>query len=118
MLHLCEALLLNVAMSCMLRALCSTICPGWIDHRVLLDFYSISIPPASAQVSPDAARLSSTSEQLAVCRQDAAQLELQVRRHQEEQERSFEEQSILALEDRKSSLLRAMTSSDTGERCC
>lgn len=51
-----------------------------------------------------------------MCRQDAAELELQVRRHREEQERSFEEQSVLALEDRKSSLLRAMTSSDTGEQ--
>ncbi|XP_075885270.1 tRNA-splicing endonuclease subunit Sen34 isoform X2 [Nelusetta ayraudi] len=47
-------------------------------------------------------------------RQDGAQLELRVRRHEEEQQRSFEEQSVLALEDRKSSLLCAMTSPDTG----
>ncbi|XP_008424975.1 tRNA-splicing endonuclease subunit Sen34 [Poecilia reticulata] len=32
-------------------------------------------------------------------------------RHAEEQQRSFEEQSVLALEDRKSALVRAMTSS-------
>lgn len=51
---------------------------------------------------------------LPVHSKDLAQLELQVRQHQEEQQRSFEEQSVLALEDRKLSLLRAMTSSDTG----
>lgn len=42
-------------------------------------------------------------------------MELQVKQHEEEQQRSFEEQSVLALEDRKSSLLRAMTSSSTGK---
>ncbi|XP_074484744.1 tRNA-splicing endonuclease subunit Sen34-like [Sebastes fasciatus] len=39
--------------------------------------------------------------------------ERQVQQHQEEQQRSYEEQSVLALEDRKSALLRAMTSSRT-----
>lgn len=38
-----------------------------------------------------------------------------MKQHEEEQQRSFEEQSVLALEDRKSSLLRAMTSSSTGK---
>lgn len=42
-------------------------------------------------------------------------MELQVEQQEEEQQRSFEEQSVLALEDRKSALLRAMTSSHTGE---
>lgn len=42
------------------------------------------------------------------------ELRLQVQQHQEDQQRSYEEQSILALEDRKSALLRAMTSSHTG----
>ncbi|KAK5868127.1 hypothetical protein PBY51_009169 [Eleginops maclovinus] len=41
------------------------------------------------------------------------QLRLQVQQHQEEQKRSFEEQKIIALQDRKSALLRAMTSSHT-----
>lgn len=36
-------------------------------------------------------------------------------RYEEEQQRSFEEQSILALEDRKASLLRARTSPLTRE---
>ncbi|XP_070762339.1 tRNA-splicing endonuclease subunit Sen34 [Enoplosus armatus] len=38
---------------------------------------------------------------------------LQVEQHREDQQRSYEEQSVLALEDRKSALLRAMTSSHT-----
>ncbi|XP_075932568.1 tRNA-splicing endonuclease subunit Sen34 isoform X1 [Anarhichas minor] len=42
-----------------------------------------------------------------------AELRLQVQQHQEDQQRSYEEQSVLALEDRKSALLRAMTSSHT-----
>lgn len=42
-------------------------------------------------------------------------MELQVKQHEEEQQRSFEEQSVLALEDRKSSLLRVMTSSSAGK---
>nr|XP_046244248.1 tRNA-splicing endonuclease subunit Sen34 [Scatophagus argus]XP_046244249.1 tRNA-splicing endonuclease subunit Sen34 [Scatophagus argus]XP_046244250.1 tRNA-splicing endonuclease subunit Sen34 [Scatophagus argus] len=37
-----------------------------------------------------------------------------VEQHKEDQRRSYEEQSVLALEDRKSALLRAMTSSHTG----
>ncbi|XP_044057869.1 tRNA-splicing endonuclease subunit Sen34 [Siniperca chuatsi] len=40
-----------------------------------------------------------------------ADLRLQVEQHKEDQQRSYEEQSVLALEDRKSALLRAMTSS-------
>ncbi|KAF1393482.1 hypothetical protein PFLUV_G00016380 [Perca fluviatilis] len=40
-------------------------------------------------------------------------VELQVQQYQEAQQRSYEEQSVLALEDRKSALLRAMTSSPT-----
>lgn len=36
---------------------------------------------------------------------------MSVKQHEEEQRRSYEEQSVLALEDRKSALLRAMTSS-------
>lgn len=40
---------------------------------------------------------------------------MQVEQQQEEeQQRSYEEQSVLALEDRKSALLRAMTSSHSG----
>uniref|UniRef100_A0A8C2WNX9 tRNA-splicing endonuclease subunit Sen34 n=1 Tax=Cyclopterus lumpus TaxID=8103 RepID=A0A8C2WNX9_CYCLU len=39
----------------------------------------------------------------------------QVQQHREDQQRSYEEQSVLALEDRKSALLRAMTSSHTDE---
>lgn len=42
-------------------------------------------------------------------------MELQVEQHEEEQQRSYEEQSDLALEDRKSALSQAMTSSYTGE---
>ncbi|KAM4743110.1 tRNA-splicing endonuclease subunit Sen34 isoform 1-T2 [Anableps anableps] len=42
--------------------------------------------------------------------QKAVGVDLQ-HRYEEEQQRSFEEQSVLALEDRKSALLRAMTSS-------
>lgn len=38
-----------------------------------------------------------------------------VKQYKEEQQRSYEEQSVLALEDRKSALLRAMNSSHTGE---
>ncbi|XP_054452487.1 tRNA-splicing endonuclease subunit Sen34 isoform X2 [Anoplopoma fimbria] len=41
------------------------------------------------------------------------ELHLQVQQHQEEQQRSYEEQSGLALQDRKSALLRAMTSPHT-----
>lgn len=44
----------------------------------------------------------------------AVELGLQVEQHEEDQQRSYEEQSVLALEDRKSALLRAMTSSHTG----
>ncbi|XP_042371731.1 tRNA-splicing endonuclease subunit Sen34, partial [Plectropomus leopardus] len=40
--------------------------------------------------------------------------ELRVHEEQQEQQRSYEEQRVLALQDRKSALLRAMTSSDTG----
>ncbi|MEQ2216671.1 hypothetical protein XENOCAPTIV_020101, partial [Xenoophorus captivus] len=42
---------------------------------------------------------------------DAASAAELRQRYEEEQQRSLEEQSILALEDRKSALLRAMTSS-------
>uniref|UniRef100_A0A8D0D7K0 tRNA-splicing endonuclease subunit Sen34 n=1 Tax=Sander lucioperca TaxID=283035 RepID=A0A8D0D7K0_SANLU len=49
-----------------------------------------------------------------VCVQDGG-VELQVQQYQEAQQRSYEEQSVLALEDRKSALLRAMTSSPTDE---
>ncbi|XP_026188054.1 tRNA-splicing endonuclease subunit Sen34 isoform X1 [Mastacembelus armatus] len=42
-----------------------------------------------------------------------AELTQQVEQYEEEQQRSYEEQSVLALEDRKSALLRAMTSSHT-----
>ncbi|XP_069566533.1 tRNA-splicing endonuclease subunit Sen34 isoform X2 [Brachyistius frenatus] len=45
--------------------------------------------------------------------QDVGGAELR-QRYEEEQQSSFEEQRVLALEDRKSALLRAMTSSDTG----
>lgn len=38
-------------------------------------------------------------------------MELKVRRHQEEQQRSYEEQRVLALEDKTSALLRVMTTS-------
>ncbi|XP_028276006.1 tRNA-splicing endonuclease subunit Sen34 isoform X2 [Parambassis ranga] len=44
--------------------------------------------------------------------QDRGWVELR-QQHEEEQQRNFEEQSVLALEDRKASLLRAMTSSLT-----
>ncbi|GLD68620.1 tRNA-splicing endonuclease subunit Sen34 [Lates japonicus] len=43
-----------------------------------------------------------------------AELRRRVEQYEEEQQRSYEEQSVLALEDRKSALLRAMTSSHTG----
>ncbi|KAM4589255.1 tRNA-splicing endonuclease subunit Sen34 [Fundulus diaphanus] len=46
--------------------------------------------------------------------QDAVGTELQ-QRYEEEEQRSYEEQSILALEDRRSALLRAMTSSSGSE---
>lgn len=49
------------------------------------------------------------------CWQDGAGVELLVKQHEEEQQRSYEEQSVFALEDRKSALLRAMTSPHTGE---
>ena len=49
------------------------------------------------------------------CWQEPAEVELLVKQHEEEQQRSYEEQSVLALEDRKSSFLRAMTSSYAGE---
>lgn len=42
-------------------------------------------------------------------------MELKVRRHQEEQQRSYEEQRVLALEDKTSALLRVMSASPTGE---
>ncbi|XP_053177527.1 tRNA-splicing endonuclease subunit Sen34 [Scomber japonicus] len=42
-----------------------------------------------------------------------AELRQQVEQYEEEQQRSYEEQSVLALEDRKSALRRAMTSSHT-----
>ncbi|XP_023133572.2 tRNA-splicing endonuclease subunit Sen34 [Amphiprion ocellaris] len=45
--------------------------------------------------------------------QDVGGAELR-RQFEEDQQRSFEEQSVLALEDRKSALRRAMTSSHTG----
>ncbi|XP_069029229.1 tRNA-splicing endonuclease subunit Sen34 isoform X2 [Embiotoca jacksoni] len=45
--------------------------------------------------------------------QDVGGAELR-QRYEEEQQSSFEEQRVLALEDRKSALLRAVTSSDTG----
>ncbi|TWW76657.1 tRNA-splicing endonuclease subunit [Takifugu flavidus] len=41
-------------------------------------------------------------------------VELKVRQHQEEQQRSYEEQRVLALEDKKSALLRVRTASPTG----
>lgn len=44
-----------------------------------------------------------------------AELGQWVEQYKEEQQRSYEEQSVLALEDRKSALLRAMNSSHTGE---
>lgn len=44
---------------------------------------------------------------------EGAELRLQVKQHLEDQKRSYEEQSVLALEDRKAALLRAMTSSHT-----
>ncbi|MEQ2281810.1 hypothetical protein AMECASPLE_034192 [Ameca splendens] len=47
--------------------------------------------------------------------QDAAGAAELRQRYEEEQQRSLEEQSILALEDRKSALLRAMTSSSGSE---
>ncbi|XP_036937181.1 tRNA-splicing endonuclease subunit Sen34 isoform X1 [Acanthopagrus latus] len=50
-------------------------------------------------------------------RQDGGGEELVVQveqQQEEEQQRSYEEQSVLALEDRKSALLRAMTSSHSG----
>ena len=43
------------------------------------------------------------------------ELRQRVEQYEQEQQRSYEEQSVLALEDRKSALLRAMTSSHTGE---
>ncbi|XP_050921543.1 tRNA-splicing endonuclease subunit Sen34 isoform X2 [Lates calcarifer] len=43
-----------------------------------------------------------------------AELRRRVEQYEEEQQRSYEEQSVLALEDRKSALLRAMTSPHTG----
>ncbi|XP_070685659.1 tRNA-splicing endonuclease subunit Sen34 [Pempheris klunzingeri] len=46
--------------------------------------------------------------------EEGAEPGLTVELHQEAQQRSYEEQSVLALEDRKSALLRAMTSSHTG----
>ncbi|XP_068601466.1 tRNA-splicing endonuclease subunit Sen34 [Brachionichthys hirsutus] len=47
--------------------------------------------------------------------QGGGALALQVQQHEEEQLRSYEEQSVLALEDRKVALLRALTSgSETG----
>lgn len=49
------------------------------------------------------------------CWQDGGQVRLQVEQHKEEQQRSYEEQRDLALEDRKSALLRAMTLSHTGD---
>ncbi|XP_030263162.1 tRNA-splicing endonuclease subunit Sen34 isoform X2 [Sparus aurata] len=58
-----------------------------------------------------------TAAALPARRQDGggAELVVQVEQQQEEeQQRSYEEQSILALEDRKSALLRAMTSSHSG----
>ncbi|XP_068440617.1 tRNA-splicing endonuclease subunit Sen34 isoform X2 [Clinocottus analis] len=45
---------------------------------------------------------------------EGVELGLQVQQHQEDQRRSYEEQRVLALQDRKSALLRAMTSSHTG----
>lgn len=43
-----------------------------------------------------------------------AELRQQVDKYEEDQQRSYEEQSVLALEDRKSALLRAMSSSHAG----
>lgn len=42
-------------------------------------------------------------------------VQLKVGQHEEEQQRSYEEQSVLALEDRKSAVVRAMNSPHTGE---
>lgn len=56
-----------------------------------------------------------TAADMPAPRQDVAQLEQQLRRHEEEQQKSFEEQSMLALEDRRTSLLRAMTSGSPPE---
>lgn len=53
---------------------------------------------------------------LACCSQGGGvQVQLKVRQHEEEQQRSYEEQRVLALEDRRSALLRAMTSPRTGQ---
>ncbi|XP_059187607.1 tRNA-splicing endonuclease subunit Sen34 [Centropristis striata] len=46
--------------------------------------------------------------------QDGKGAELGVQQYQEEQQRSYEEQSVLALEDRKSAMRRAMTSNTAG----
>ncbi|TNN01362.1 tRNA-splicing endonuclease subunit Sen34 isoform X1 [Takifugu rubripes] len=46
--------------------------------------------------------------------QQGGDVELKVRQHQEEQQRSYEEQRVLALEDKKSALLRVRTASPTG----
>ncbi|KAF7211666.1 tRNA splicing endonuclease subunit 34, partial [Nothobranchius furzeri] len=48
-----------------------------------------------------------------ICCQDVERAEFQ-QQYEEEQQRSFEEQSVFALEDRKSALQRAMTSSQSG----
>lgn len=45
---------------------------------------------------------------------EGAELVVQVEQQEAEQQQSYEQQSVLALDDRKSALLRAMTSSDQG----
>lgn len=47
---------------------------------------------------------------------EGAELCQEVQQYEESQQRSYEEQTVLALEDRKSSLLRAMTPSHTGSK--
>lgn len=42
-------------------------------------------------------------------------VQLKVRQQEEEQQRSYEEQRVLALEDRKSAVVRAVTSPHAGE---
>jgi len=75
-------------------------------------------PPADNQFSEYAGQHGPQVRLISLCCQQGGggvELRLQVQQHQEDQQRSYEEQSILALEDRKSALLRAMTSSHTGK---
>ncbi|XP_029372649.1 tRNA-splicing endonuclease subunit Sen34 [Echeneis naucrates] len=61
--------------------------------------------------------LSDRHSAAALCANDQDEgvvLRHQLEQYEEEQRRSYEEQNVLALEDRKSAMLRAMTSSHTG----